>query len=700
MIGREFYCAFCGGPFHSVPLAQQRVHQGRPSFDYYNADILSPDDFDWLYDLRVLGENPDASGVSKAYFSGRGIMTNSGGARVTRGPDPNAFGADAHELECYSRLVSDRRPVYPHHAACGGVLAYALSGTPDTTSLDKGILFDVIYFVICGDRLQYNRLDLEYDEPGTDIVCPSWEEWEVQFGDELLVVSPGWSTTLTNYRPMGTDDTLSGLPRDILYLILRLLDHDSLINLLQASRNIKPFYDQACARALEAAPPAVNEAIRSQTLSFHMPRLSIAEEPDPIATHTYWLYSWDELRASKTLETFWDVAGILVGIALGPRRHKRRVVGKDDAEDEIMVRSVEIDGGDWVTGFIFHIPVWNQLEQKRNPVEIWVKSVLATAPKGITVQFSGGNRIQIGDTNPSLCQRPMLANSGMRIVGGSSLLGTYQDEYRFHRFGLLQAPFPPSEETFVRTKLPSPPVFERCLWKGESCRPLGRPIWEWQEWRDLQPLSMTGQVDTLWDSCDWWLVGREHEVFMWAHDQDELSQLSAISADVSICGEPCEHGEASGGIRNLKAEYGGGLRSRLVRSTEVDGSLMSDEMRERFTINGSGGERVEEIGFVKYTCHGLRLRTNWNREVTWGGCSKSGWWETVRVPDGRVVAGLVLVFRDVGKTNKDIHNNRDSGGNTPDHLSVEQTEVNSDDSGAKYEFCTILDEVGVLTLPE
>jgi hypothetical protein len=103
---------------------------------------------------------------------------------------------------------------------------------------------------------------------------------------------------------------------------------------------------------------------------------------------TYFLRSWADLNALEhVLEIFWDANGSLVGISLSPDT-QRRLFGKDDTHDGVSRQSMVLEKGDWISGFILHLPIMNIVRRGNKDRD----SPKTMSIKGITVRlkyFSG-----------------------------------------------------------------------------------------------------------------------------------------------------------------------------------------------------------------------------------------------------------------------------------------------------------------------
>lgn len=85
------------------------------------------------------------------------------------------------------------------------------------------------------------------------------------------------------------------------------------------------------------------------------------------------------MYTEKTVETFWDDEGCLVGISVAPKG-QRRLFGVDDSQDEVQIRSFDLNSSAWVTGFILHIPQMNILCTHADDLAMESKAILTSAP--------------------------------------------------------------------------------------------------------------------------------------------------------------------------------------------------------------------------------------------------------------------------------------------------------------------------------
>ncbi|KAJ3531938.1 hypothetical protein NM208_g8655 [Fusarium decemcellulare] len=232
MGGWDCYCAICGGPFHvgdgisrkprtarfrrrlerrlngdteqdtseddydpeeEMPTPTYDQQQNDDSSEYeeslatseeehsYDPDILSQDDIEWARTLHVLGFNPAAPSITKAFISGPGRYDMYGTVEVAPGDDPNF--SDRSLLTCYCDL-NGQDPVFPFHWCCFQLLSQVLTKPPNVHEIDKDLLYSVM--LECAEDYCRRLTKLDYGNPG-----PEEEQyWITEAGKEFLVAHP------------------------------------------------------------------------------------------------------------------------------------------------------------------------------------------------------------------------------------------------------------------------------------------------------------------------------------------------------------------------------------------------------------------------------------------------------------------------------------------------------------------------------
>ncbi|EWG55816.1 hypothetical protein FVEG_17598 [Fusarium verticillioides 7600] len=244
------WCAICGGPVASYNITS---YYNRPKDCYkYDPDVIDPADVEWTNQTQLLGYNPSAAENSKFYVSGLlrvlRFLTLSSEARQ----DPNLEGIDVRSLKVYKNEKCRER-VIPFHPECYETLARYLTGTPDTTKINKGALYRAFdrFSVIRKIRPPDLRcLSLDYGDVNEAQSC----YWICTHGKEYTVSNPQYSTEVRNeivsyiagsefksetlqfYCGVKTESNpLAPLPETVIVTISEFLDNTSLMILLCAS---------------------------------------------------------------------------------------------------------------------------------------------------------------------------------------------------------------------------------------------------------------------------------------------------------------------------------------------------------------------------------------------------------------------------------------------------------------------------------
>jgi hypothetical protein len=123
----------------------------------YDPSVSKFENFQWINRCRCLAFNTAATGVTKAFISGRGQYDDYGSFRVLKeGSDANDTGEDHYS--CYFSSDPNDMYAFPFHEACYKILSRRL-GCDDEKGIDK----DVLYSVMKQNGKEYGRcLDLNY----------------------------------------------------------------------------------------------------------------------------------------------------------------------------------------------------------------------------------------------------------------------------------------------------------------------------------------------------------------------------------------------------------------------------------------------------------------------------------------------------------------------------------------------------------
>jgi len=134
---------------------------------------------------------------------------------------------------------------------------------------------------------------------------------------------------------------------------------------------------------------SIEQMIQNRSSCAHMPVVSYPVPSRRDLVRAYFVQSWTDLHAQAdfhadvhVFEVFWDASGSLVGISLNPDT-QRRLFGIDDTYEGVLKQSMVLEKGDWISGFILHLPVMT-LGRRGNEDKSLAKT---TSIKGITVSF-------------------------------------------------------------------------------------------------------------------------------------------------------------------------------------------------------------------------------------------------------------------------------------------------------------------------
>ncbi|SCO58462.1 uncharacterized protein FFMR_15618 [Fusarium fujikuroi] len=244
------WCAICGGPVASYNITS---HYNRPKDCFkYDLEVVDPADVEWTNRSQILGYNPSAAEKSKFYVSAPArvyrFLTLS--SEVQR--DPALEGMDVSSLRVYKNEKCPER-VIPFHPECYETLAWYLTGTSDTTKINKGALYRALdrFSVVRKIRPPELRcLSLDYGDvneaQGWYWMCIPGKEYTVsnpQYRTELKdEIASFISGSLFNSRALhfchgakSGSNPLAGLSETVIFMISELLSNASLLNLLCAS---------------------------------------------------------------------------------------------------------------------------------------------------------------------------------------------------------------------------------------------------------------------------------------------------------------------------------------------------------------------------------------------------------------------------------------------------------------------------------
>lgn len=462
----------------------------------YDPDIISAAETEWTEKVHILGFNPRASGVEKAFVAGPGYYADYGSIEMHEevdDPNWNEINDYAQGLSpsCYYTDTND--PIFPFHWCCYELLAKCLTdidGSPD--DVDKDLLYNIMLenvgnkYAHCLEKIQYGW------------VLSHGQFWEAKPGLEFTVARPtgtsgvkeavqgmldsqafgSLSLDMVNLEDRVQKDRFKRLSYGILHRIFTILPTEDVLSFAAASwpvhvvlRDNTAFWRQRIKMDL----PWFNElheilaqdetllesvdvkrmmlwvnkvsdprmwmrgplmslanrrriwAVCEQFKDQYAPKIRKWEENSqtvkdvdkfmgdsavclcfPVVSapassvtdstqNAVWFRSWDDIDVrQKTIETFWDDVGSLVGISLSREGESRRLLGRDQSTSDGLVhaRSVnlgdnnEIEGKFEVSGIILHIPRLSFITSvTRNSSHMTNEVVgrVSTAPKGVTV---------------------------------------------------------------------------------------------------------------------------------------------------------------------------------------------------------------------------------------------------------------------------------------------------------------------------
>ncbi|CAH0055733.1 unnamed protein product [Clonostachys solani] len=245
MGGADVYCAICGGPV-SLPWWPDE-DEGETEYTY-DPTVIREDrlDLDWLKDVRVIGEDPASTGLSRIWVSGPASHEDHGYFNLEEG-DPIMEQLGEESLRTYAYKGHHSFAV-PYHQTCRTLLSKYLSIGGD--GVDKDMFFQILRQL--ADTSEYAHvLKLDYGS-----VSKNQEQyWCVSRGDEHFVHSPLDIPQLAEYllslpelepdhpmndAPQGrygaASDPISTLPIELRWSILLHADITSVVRLLRTSK--------------------------------------------------------------------------------------------------------------------------------------------------------------------------------------------------------------------------------------------------------------------------------------------------------------------------------------------------------------------------------------------------------------------------------------------------------------------------------
>ncbi|KAL1632887.1 hypothetical protein SLS58_011280 [Diplodia intermedia] len=592
----------------------------------YDPAILSEADLEWMRPVHVLGFNPDAKGVSKAFVAGPGHYWD-------------------YSFSYYS-VVSDITAVFPFHWCCFELLLKALTGTADPGMLEKDLLYSIMEDLASDCA---SRLDLDYGTPDPE----DGQFWESRAGEEAYILdqfrnSPTdgsarfWPFSLQTFKKSPHEsprpdlaariahDPFAEIPYDILYKILCLLPLDSLMSLANASW---PVHVNLLS----------NHGFWKQLIRRSMPWFfelhELMEDSRLVEDCDYRkLFLWLE---QETRPRGW-MDGPFLAVA-----NRRRIwaVCEQLAEryHERLARRAPADCPDQTAQVIMKYADNPQMPLVAHPPPTAGAETVSTqwilSPEELDARVASFSAFW--DCDQSLVGLAMLLNGTLRLFGrDDSVEGVTKETVtvedpaevrglilhlfprkleqhgtqssirgvtngKIYRLGLLQWTRPPMDdfallETFDDDS--DAPFPQRCLWRNDLREYLPDPrdrVWNLPSLRVVRPNDNSPE-DMV--PC---------EALLWAKDLNELRQITRLSANVIVGGTVSGTGEDGkwytrnyhvlcGASVQYTPEYGQperfvGLNAQDAGGVDVDKGDQTPRTMVDFDIDGPGGEEVTSV---------------------------------------------------------------------------------------------------------
>ncbi|OCL02984.1 hypothetical protein AOQ84DRAFT_326619 [Glonium stellatum] len=398
----------------------------------YDPELVTSESLEWLRTAHCLGFNSESPGISKAFISGPGRYDDYGSIHVSEGDDPNQ--PDEDSLTCYHSFDPNETQVFPFHWCCFKILARALTGSPDTSKIDK----DTLYNVMAELSPDYgSSLQLEYGN-----INGREQFWESIAGEEFCVTHPlelpGFGDFLRTAvssddfkMPLANldlerrtvQDPLSKLPYDLLYIIFPYLGSNEILALIEASRHV-----YSCTRDNRFW----KQLIRWETLPwFWELRELLTEERSPDFNYKG-LYLWLDKMTTPELgmkgrflgianrRRIWSVCQQLAGVYF--KRVRREPISEtDEYAKAILVHSVSAQ-----MPMVLHpqlkegvstvakqwIRSWNEIDSEPSIFETFWNNENALV--GLSVTFESDTRV-FGRSDIDAIGGEIIRKQGVRI---------------------------------------------------------------------------------------------------------------------------------------------------------------------------------------------------------------------------------------------------------------------------------------------
>ncbi|KAF5985653.1 activator of stress protein 1 [Fusarium coicis] len=330
-------------------------------------------------------------------------------------------------------------------------------------------------------------------------------------------------------------------------------------------------------------------------------------EPVLYFRSAYFLRDWTELLRPWTLDLFWNLEGDLSGMAV-TFEQGQRIFGHKPQESDSCQTTGSFAGGIWIKGFVFHIYASSALRSRQTCS--WNYS----SCKGVTLYLTDGSEHTYGQEAEHLTRMAFSAAQDMPIVGIKGTLTahkTYGISPLIEKLRILQAATNGGQ--FYREPLKLRDQEVSC-WSPANCmfRNLMSPT------DDLKLNLCKGRVRNF----ERWHCLVPLNTLVLANDTSELSQIRSISAYLirdPICFNILNNHCCDVGSLRVTTDAG----TRYLRDVDDDGSIWPEQRWDMFSIDGPGGETIEEVIvhhalFRDSSPKAVEICTNRGRSVIWG----------------------------------------------------------------------------------
>ncbi|KAM0420629.1 hypothetical protein ACHAPT_011545 [Fusarium lateritium] len=246
----DTFCYICGAATDEVKVGPKEQPDDEDSYveDKYDEEVIGDEDMEWFREARILGFNPDAPGTTKYYVSGAGKYHGYGDFDVDEGSEADSAiqDFDFYGVRTWGEC-DDTMRVFPFHKQCYKLLARVLTGTEDTSGVNRAVLFKV-FGELVSESCRCCKLDFGDAVKGQD------QSWQALPGYEYTVINPERRESLVEdiFGVINHDkfaetpsslhlgdkvrwDPFQQIPESVLRDVLDLLDNESVLNLCRAS---------------------------------------------------------------------------------------------------------------------------------------------------------------------------------------------------------------------------------------------------------------------------------------------------------------------------------------------------------------------------------------------------------------------------------------------------------------------------------